>query len=355
MESHTYRGPADLQAIKEVLRAGRIEAPTAGHWHPGELDWSLFYRPERLAHTTIWTDVDGPAGWVLVDGESRSADAEIRPDLRGGPAEAEMVVHVERELGDGPVTVLASGLDEARRTLLTSLGYQLGDPAFQVFAQPLAGPIDVPELPDGFRLLDELTDEWVAERAECHRRAFDPSVMTPERYHAFRDAPDYDPRLDVAVASDDGRIVAYAMAWVDEPSRSGQLEPVGTRPHFWRRGLGRVANVEALRRMRERGVEVAGVNTWAGHAIEHPLLRVVRLRAHDDHRPLHPAGLTGAAVRSGRGPARGRPRGRRPTPGRPTGAPATPGPRGGSRRPRHGSCGPGARSATPPRPATRPA
>jgi GNAT superfamily N-acetyltransferase len=60
------------------------------------------------------------------------------------------------------------------------------------------------------------------------------------------------------------------MAWVDEPSRSGQLEPVGTRPHFWRRGLGRVANVEALRRMRERGVEVAGVNTWAGHASNIP-------------------------------------------------------------------------------------
>jgi len=56
------------------------------------------------------------------------------------------------------------------------------------------------------------------------------------------------------------------MAWVDEESRSGQLEPVGTRPHFWRRGLGRIANLEALRRMRERGVEVAGVNTWASSA-----------------------------------------------------------------------------------------
>ena len=270
MESHAYREPADLQAIKEVLRAGRIAAPTAGHWHPGEIDWWFFYGPERLARTTIWTDVDGAAGWVLVDGASRSADAGIRPDLRGGPAEAEMVAHVERELGDGPVTLFASGLDEARRTLLTALGYQLGDPAFQVFAQPLADPVDLPELPDGFRLLDAVTDEWVAERAECHRRAFDPSLMTPERYHAFREAPDYDPRLDVAVASDDGRIVAYAMAWVDELSRSGQLEPVGTRPHFWRRGLGRVANVEALRRMRERGVEVAGVNTWAGHGSNIP-------------------------------------------------------------------------------------
>jgi hypothetical protein len=28
----------------------------------------------------------------------------------------------------------------------------------------------------------------------------------------------------------------------------------------------RASRIEALRRMRERGVEVAGVNTWAGHA-----------------------------------------------------------------------------------------
>ena len=109
MESHTYREPADLQAIKEVLRAGRIEAPTAGHWHPGEIDWWFFYGPERLARTTIWSDLDGAAGWVLVDREARSADAGTRPDLRGSPAEAEMVAHVERELGDGPRHALRVG------------------------------------------------------------------------------------------------------------------------------------------------------------------------------------------------------------------------------------------------------
>jgi hypothetical protein len=64
----------------------------------------------------------------------------------------------------GRIAAPTAGLDEAQRTLLISLVYRLGDPGFQVFAQPLAGPVDVPELPDGFRLLDEVTDEWVAER-----------------------------------------------------------------------------------------------------------------------------------------------------------------------------------------------
>jgi GNAT superfamily N-acetyltransferase len=266
VESHPYAGPDDLDAIRAVLRAGRIEESSAGYWHPGEVEWWFFYGPDRLAHTTVWSDLDGPAGWVFVDEEGRSADSAVRPDLRGTPIEAEMAAHVEHVLGDGPITLFASGMDAARRTLLTDLGYQLGEPFLQVFVHPLVDPIEVPELPARFHLLDAVTEEWVAERAECHRRAFDPSQMTPERYHAFRRAPDYDPALDVAVAADDGRIVSFAMAWVDEESRSGQLEPVGTRPHFWRRGLGRVANLEALRRMRERGIEVAGVNTWATNA-----------------------------------------------------------------------------------------
>ena len=90
--------------------------------------------------------------------------------------------------------------------------------------------------------------------------------MTPETYAAFRTACGYDPELDVSVASDDGRIVAYAMAWADAESGTGQLEPVGTRPRFWRRGLGRVANCEAIRRMRERNLKTAAVCTYAGHA-----------------------------------------------------------------------------------------
>ena len=116
MESHTYREPADLQAIKEVLRAGRIEAPTAGHWHPGEIDWWFFYGPERLARTTIWTDVDGAAGWVLVDGRPDRPTPGSVPTCGAGRPRRRWSPTWSGELGDGPVTLFASGLDEARRT-----------------------------------------------------------------------------------------------------------------------------------------------------------------------------------------------------------------------------------------------
>ena len=266
MEPHRYQGLADLEVIGALARQGRRSSPLSAYWHPGEISWQYCHGRNFGPDTTIWTDDDGPAGWVLVDEPTRSADAMVRSDLRGGDDEAALIAFIEERLGGpGPVTVHTWADDEGRIPLLRARGYESAGPAFQTFACRLARPIVVPEPPGGFRLLEALTDEWVAERAECHRRAFDRSAMTPETYAAFREAPGYDPELDVAVVADDGRVVSYAMAWADEATGTGQLEPVGTRPHSWRQGLGRVANREALRRLQARGLEVASVNTWAHH------------------------------------------------------------------------------------------
>jgi predicted N-acetyltransferase YhbS len=267
MEARPFAGPDDLKAICELVAAGRASSPSSGYWHPGEVEWVYCYGSDRRSGTTVWTDESGVAGWLFIAEDDRSADGAIRPDLRGGPAEEALARHVEAVLGPGPVTTNTWADDEARVKLLSRRGYEPAGPAYQTFVVDLDEDVEVPSPPDGFRLLDVLTDEWVAERAECHHRAFDPSRMTTEAYEAFRTcAPGYDRELDVAVVTDDGRVVAYAMAWADAVSGTGQLEPVGTRPHFWRRGLGQVAVREAMRRLRARGMTLGCVNTWAGHA-----------------------------------------------------------------------------------------
>jgi ribosomal protein S18 acetylase RimI-like enzyme len=273
IRARPFEGPDDLEAMKTIASVARASSPLAGPWHPGELDWWFFYGPEKRPSTTLWFDADGPAGWVVVNEQNRVADSAVRPELVGGPAEEVITDHVETQLGAGSITLFASSSadDEPRRTLLAGRGYERTGPYLQVFAASSDGPSggDVgrgPGAPEGFRMLDSLTDEWVAERAECHRRAFDPSLMTPERYTNFRLAPGYDPTLDVAVVTDDHRVAAYAMAWADPASRTGQLEPVGTRPHFWRRGLGRVACSEAVRRLARQGMETVGVNADAANA-----------------------------------------------------------------------------------------
>ena len=264
--SRAFEGRADLDAMKLVLCQGRLASPRSGYWHPGELDWWFGYIGDFASTTRVWVDEPGLAGWVVADPKNRAADMAVRPDLRGGEAEAELLRGAEDLLGPGRVSVFAWANDPLRADLLTGAGYGHEEPQFETLVCSLTDPVDVPELPPGFRILPVLTDDWVAERAECHHRAFDPSKMTAERYGAFRSVSGYDPELDVAIVSDDDRIVAYTMAWADTASSTAQLEPVGTRPHFWRQGLGRVANREALRRLQERGVRLTAVNTYAGHA-----------------------------------------------------------------------------------------
>jgi ribosomal protein S18 acetylase RimI-like enzyme len=273
IDARPFEGRDDLAAMKSIASAARAASPLAGHWHPGELDWWFFYGPEKRPSTTLWFDGDEPVGWVVVNEQSRVADSAVRPELVGGAAEEAITRHVEQRLGPGGITLFASSSadDEARRQLLAARGYERNGSLLQVFAISCdgsdGGDVDArPSLPDAFRLLDVMTDKWVAERAECHRRAFDPSLMTPERYTDFRRAPGYDATLDVAVVTGDGRVAAFAMAWADRVSRTGQLEPVGTRPHFWRRGLGRVACGEAVRRLAQRGMELVAVNADAANA-----------------------------------------------------------------------------------------
>ena len=125
MEARPFGGPEDLEAMKAVVRLARVDAPLAGYWHPGEIDWWFSYGPDHRPFTTLWFDGDGPAGWVVLDEPARVADSAVRPDLRGGPVEEAVIAHAEQRLGTGAVTHFAAAAaeDGPRRALLAAHGY----------------------------------------------------------------------------------------------------------------------------------------------------------------------------------------------------------------------------------------
>jgi ribosomal protein S18 acetylase RimI-like enzyme len=87
--------------------------------------------------------------------------------------------------------------------------------------------------------------------------------MTPDYYRTFMTAPGYDPELDVVVVAPDGTFAAFVMAWADSTLKLGELEPVGTHQDYRRRGLGKAALFEALRRLRAAGMDAVSVATSA--------------------------------------------------------------------------------------------
>ncbi len=102
-------------------------------------------------------------------------------------------------------------------------------------------------------------DGDLVSRAAVQRAAFQGSRFTDDVYAVVRSTWPYRADLDCVVEGPDGAIVAYALAWLDERNRIGELEPVATHPEHQRRGLGRTVNLFALQRLRDEGATDAMV------------------------------------------------------------------------------------------------
>lgn len=269
-EPRPYSGLHDLDQMKALAVQGRKVSPDSGYPHRGDLDWWLFYgapsRGEALdKNVWLWEDMAGELlGWLVLAPPDK-ADMAVLPRLRGGDLETEMIAWTERQLGEGakaagkPLTQYACADETARIALLERRGYRRAGEYLLYFTQSITDRVAEPGLPEGFSFVEKMGERWVETRAAAHFSAFQPSRMTAAHYRHFMTAPDYDPSFDVAVIASDGRCAAFAMGWIDPETRIGSFEPVGTRQEFQRKGLGRAALQEGIRRMQKCGMETATV------------------------------------------------------------------------------------------------
>jgi ribosomal protein S18 acetylase RimI-like enzyme len=242
--------------------------------HPGDLDWwvvgAVGSSPAIEDRVRLWFDTaadsnDAPGAlrayaWLNMAGQ---LDFQLASDERdevdqlvramvAWAAERRATVTWSRKLG--PLTVWASAHDPAA-TVLSALGLE---PSAKDQFVYLTGDLSIadrwepPTLPAGLSFR-EMTDSLVEARIVCSRAAFEGSTMTAERYRTTFDANLYRRELDLLVVNDEGRVVAFALGWLDSASGVVELEPVGVHPDFHRRGLGRQICQAVLRRARELG------------------------------------------------------------------------------------------------------
>jgi GNAT superfamily N-acetyltransferase len=149
------------------------------------------------------------------------------------------------------------------------------------FAQDQAAPwirwdsraldaVEEPRLPDGYRLATMSEYHDFESRSASHRSAFAPSRFTDEVYDAVRREAPWRAELDCVVVDPDGAVAAYALAWLDERNRVGELEPVGVRDDLQRRGLGRAGCLHALHQLRAQGADTALVGSRGDAAYPGP-------------------------------------------------------------------------------------
>ena len=90
-----------------------------------------------------------------------------------------------------------------------------------------------------------------------------PSTFSESVYRRVRSSPVFDPELDIVAAAPEGTFASCLTAWADERTGTGNFEPVGTDPAYARRGIGREAISEAMRRLKAKGMHTALVGTAA--------------------------------------------------------------------------------------------
>ena len=170
------------------------------------------------------------------------------------------------EVGQRYVRTFVNNSDPKFEALVQSRGYQRAPD----YDRPLSRfiiPDPVPEiaLPDGFRLksLQEENDLYKIDRVLW--RGFDhegeSSQENVEGRGKVQSAPSFRKDLNIVIEAPDGHFVTYSGTWFEGTNRYAYVEPVATDPAYRRRGLGKAAVLEGIRRCGELGATVAYVGS----------------------------------------------------------------------------------------------
>lgn len=213
-------------------------------WHAGDIAWGL----RDGGDVRIWEEDGEAVAWAWLH------DGTLDLDVRAG----------RRELLDeildepGARTAWAFEDDEEGRAALARHGYVQPGEVLRFFARDLSERPEPPELPAGF-VCRTAGVEDLAERVAVHRDVWHPSKLTEGIYARVRELPPFREALDCVVEAPDGRFAAYCLVWPDEENGVGELEPVGVRAGFRRRGLGTAVCTYALARAWDEGIRAAVV------------------------------------------------------------------------------------------------
>lgn len=271
MTLHTrmFSGDDDARLLAQVASRAALATPQCIDWHVGDVWWGLYQNTvfDPRPNIRLWFDGAEPVGFAWFDPRGSVATQVVPERTDGADLAAEMLAWAEERrraapVHEGTLTLTATAFEhDARRiALLTERGYaRVGTPLYH-FQRPLSAA-SIPAPPDGIivRAVGE-EPEWTA-RVDLHREVWHPSKVTLEAYCRLRAAPGYRPALDLVAITAEGTLASYCICWFDPATRTGEFEPVGTRPAFRRQGFARAVLVEGLRRLREHGATQAIVYT----------------------------------------------------------------------------------------------
>jgi ribosomal protein S18 acetylase RimI-like enzyme len=252
--------PEIVSAMQQLALEQRRLLGRRAPWHVGDIAWGLRQHEGREHEWTIrlWIEDGQVVAWSWLKRDGRD---HLEHDVHPNHA------HLLDELLAEPAARVAFAFedDAERQAALARHGFTQAGDTMHFLVRDLAGPPAPPSLPEGFRYRT-ISAEDLAERVAVHRDVWAPSRVTEASYAHVRGQWPYRESLDCVIEAPGGRFAAYCLCWPDDEHRVGELEPVGVREAFRRRGLGAAVCTFALRRLHEEGGREAIVYCESGPA-----------------------------------------------------------------------------------------
>jgi len=275
--SRSYEAETDLQQMYGLLMEARSRTNDGRYWHVGELAFGFFMIDCHLdprKHVRVWHEKDKVVVYAML-GDDAYFDWQVLPEVEGTGIETEAIAWAEGLLAElragdaerwkGPMMVGTRQDNAERIAFLEQHGFRRGEYVEVNMLRSLEEALPPLALPSRFSVRSLAVDvAEVSDRAAAHREVWHPwtvGEVSDEQYARFMQMPGYDRDLDVVAVAPDGTIAAYVNGWLDPVNKIGDFGPVGAREAYRRQGLTRAVLLEALRRMKARGMNRVCVST----------------------------------------------------------------------------------------------
>jgi mycothiol synthase len=288
--ARSYMGETDLPAIAGLQNACEAVDKLNMGSSVGEL--RAEFGDPRLDTTRdlrLWEDADGSLigfGQLWILQSANDLDTRlfmwIYPESRDGEIEPQIIAwaverlrEAAREFGKAARLGMQVREDQADRlALLRDQGFTIVRYSFTM-TRSLAEPIAAPRLPEGFTLRKVAG----AHEADAWAEVFNLSFIDHPNHHPanaeqvlhYLNEPIYRQDLNLIAVAPDGTFAGFCWALINPEQNArigrsvGEIEILGTRRGFRKIGLGRALLLEGLRRLKQAGMEAAGLNVVANN------------------------------------------------------------------------------------------
>jgi mycothiol synthase len=277
---------AAFQELWEFLIESYALARRPENWLFDRLeDWRYGANAQRLAqqpsffaeHAHLWRNAAHTLlGFSIAEYSDDSLYLQVHPQQRW--IEEPMLAWAETTWASGKETLAtyAYAHDRLRQDLLARRGYADAGESGRMYTYDLARQYPAGMLPAGFRITSLAEDGNVDSHITAVRDAFGRATLNRAWFETKITAPTYAPQWDLAVISPEGEHVAFCLARLDQRNQVAEIDPIGTRPEYQRRGLAKALVATCFRRLRASGIRYASIGAGPEPAVGNRLYESLR-------------------------------------------------------------------------------